>query len=72
MRKVTYQKKKSNSGLKFRCFRCKKPMKTPGALLFSPPAKIHQDDICEVQKLHICCSCYYIILDNIVDNRINS
>jgi len=65
-------KKESNKKIKFSCFRCRLPLKFPGALLFSPPPKIHNDDICQVEKIHICQPCYYILLANIIDNRTKS
>lgn len=49
----------NNKGLKFKCFHCRKPITSPGALLFAPPIPPANAEYCEVLKFHICKKCYY-------------
>lgn len=62
-------------GLLIRCDICKKPLKKPGALLFSPPSEVPyvtEDDIVNVSvtiKTHICVKCikkFDAILKNVL------
>ena len=46
-------------GLKLYCHACKRLIKSPGALLFSPPKGII------VEKYHFCHRCYTMIISNI-------
>lgn len=68
-------KKKTVKGLHIKCFKCKKSITKPGGLLFSPPTLILQDEMYDVQKYHICKSCYNRVFDfvrNFVGFTVNS
>lgn len=61
----------SKNMLNFKCCVCKKELKEPGALLFSPPEiidpeaeTIEYDDT--VKKYHICVCCYWDIMGYIL------
>lgn len=42
--------------VKFKCFRCRKELCEPGALIFSPPNT--NAEAAQVTKFHICVSCF--------------
>lgn len=48
----------------FRCYKCRKDLEQPGALVFSPPLKTKSDanDLCSVEKYHICTNCFTLLL----------
>lgn len=45
------------------CDSCRKELKEPGALLFSPPEAIKDFVVPITAKRHFCNECYYTILD---------
>lgn len=66
---------KKKRGLRIKCFKCKKPITKPAALLFSPPSPPSLMDWCDVTKFHICKSCYNRVFDfvrNASNFKINS
>ena len=55
--------------IKVKCYKCKKELNEPGALLFSPPIYIKgrvnwgtEEAQLAVDKFHICVRCYYKIM----------
>ena len=51
-------------GIKLTCFKCRKPLKRPGGLLFSPPSFPVSEWGCdEVYKYHLCKFCYKKVFD---------
>ena len=73
MQKAISPKKKWNKtskGLKFNCFGCGKPVKTFGALLFSPPHDTMPDGVCDVEKFHLCVMCYDKLMVYIISDKL--
>ena len=51
------------------CSKCKNRLDDYGAILFSPPLSIIKDGRCDVNKIHLCSTCYDEVFNFIMEKK---